>query len=269
WHRDLAEELEQADLDGRVLYGRGLTRLEQYLASMFTPIPADDLSDLWRAVNPDDADRAFESAVLGVTVDARLAALPLETVLAQVISVVRAADSMVLDQAAWREDRAWTSRFNCLVDAGLELTMRSGDVSVISKDLIVSGSLMVDSESKVTDLKVESVRAKRDDPQRRAWIRFDSPEYSAALNESARKLVERLQRSTELDPAVAEAARRAGELDPAVAEAARRAGELDPAVIEAARRAGELDPTVAEAARRATELDPSVVEAMRRATGLG
>ncbi len=113
-------------------------------------------------------------ALFGAPVDPRAGALPLDTLSAWITSCVRAADSVRFTEAARRAANAWTARFDCVVEATIEVTSTSGDVAEESKPLVIVGRIDVNGQNEVTALAIDAIDAAADDPQRRAWERADS-----------------------------------------------------------------------------------------------
>jgi len=190
WHPELAPELEAKGLTNRVFYARGLGRLEEHLLAKFAPLPDAEREELWEAVDRKELDRHLIPALFAAPVEPRAAALPLDTSSATIISSVRASEAVRLTEAARRAANTWTARFNCAMNATVEVTTSQGDVSVESKPLIISGRIDINSENEVTTLKIDAIEATADDPQRRAWERADS---SRRL---VRKLLENIDRGT-------------------------------------------------------------------------
>ncbi|MFD4295450.1 PIN domain-containing protein [Rhodococcus sp. NPDC058505] len=174
WHSELAEELDRSGLRDRVFYARGLSRLEQHLLSKFAPLSDAERDELWAAVERSELDRRLMLALFEASVDPRSAALPLDTVSATVIGCVRAANAIRFSEAARRAAGAWTARFNCEIDATVEITSMAGDVAEESKPLVVSGRIYVNADNQVAELTIEAIEAAADDPQRRAWVRADA-----------------------------------------------------------------------------------------------
>lgn len=174
WHPELVPELDSKGLIDRVFYARGLGRLEEYLLAKFAPLLDAEREELWEAVDRIELDRHLILALLAAPVEARAAALPLDTSSATIVSSVRASESVRITEAARRAANTWTARFNCAVNAAVEVTTSQGDVSVESKPLIISGRIDINSENAVTTLTIDAIEATADDPQRRAWERADS-----------------------------------------------------------------------------------------------
>ncbi|MDI6872447.1 MAG: PIN domain-containing protein, partial [Bacillota bacterium] len=222
WHSELALELDEIGLAGRVFYARSLRRLEQHLLSTFSPLSPADRDALWGTVDLNELDHHMTLALFSTPVDPRSAALPLDTTTAMVTASIRASDAVRLSEAAKRAAGAWTARFTCEVKATIEVARRSGDVAVERKPLILSGRIDLTADSHVSALTVESIKAKADDPQHRAW---DRAVAAARMGDM-------------FDPGAASAAARMGDMfDPAAASAAARMGDMfDPAAASAAAR---------------------------------
>ncbi|WP_072814929.1 PIN domain-containing protein [Rhodococcus zopfii] len=174
WHSQLTPDLASKGLTDRVFYARGLRRLEEHLLAKYAPLPDAERDELWAAVERSELDRQLMLALFGAPVDPRAGALPLDTLSAWITSCVRAADSVRFTEAARRAANAWTARFDCVVEATIEVTSTSGDVAEESKPLVIVGRIDVNGQNEVTALAIDAIDAAADDPQRRAWERADS-----------------------------------------------------------------------------------------------
>ncbi|QXU56353.1 PIN domain-containing protein [Rhodococcus sp. LW-XY12] len=174
WHSELVPELGNLGLSGRVFYARSLRRLEQHLLAKFSPLEDADRDSLWGTVDRHELDSVLLQVLLSTALDPRSAALPLDTMTARIASSVRSSDSVTLSEAAYRAGGAWTARFTCEVDAGIEVSRRSGDVELVRKRLTLAGRIELTADNQVSDVTVESIRAQEDDPQHRAWERADA-----------------------------------------------------------------------------------------------
>ncbi|NKT46012.1 DUF4935 domain-containing protein [Rhodococcus hoagii] len=184
WHSQLTPELASKGLTDRVFYARSLRRLEEHLVAKFAPLPDTERDTLWAAVERSELHDRLMSALFDAPVDPRSSALPLDTLSARITGCERAADAVQLTEAARRAASAWTARFSCTVEATIEVTHKSGDVTDMSKPLVIVGRIDVSSQNEVTGLAIDAIDAAADDPQRRAWERADAVKtfYSTLLN---------------------------------------------------------------------------------------
>ncbi|WP_238086490.1 PIN domain-containing protein [Prescottella equi] len=170
-HPDLASELDQDGTAERVRYVRSLERLEQHLAGRYDPLDDAQKSALVSSVDTASLDKAFDLQIINYRPDPEAAALPIDTISAVIITVIRKVDSLKLLDAAHRAAGTWTAQFAVDVTAGVEATSISGAIESLVKDLQASGRVTINPDGEVSELEVTALEALPGDPMSDSWKR--------------------------------------------------------------------------------------------------
>ncbi|MFD4444684.1 PIN domain-containing protein [Nocardia sp. NPDC058519] len=170
-HPDLATELADRGLSGRVEYVVKMERLIRYFESLFSPIVDTDLASLTSGLNWNLLADLFVATLAGWGLDPERAALPLETVAATVVGSGRPTEGWRFSDGAGRGEDGWTARFSVDTEIDLALLGEGSSRSIITKQVRVSGDILVSLEGEIQSLGVTSVEALPDDPMRARWER--------------------------------------------------------------------------------------------------
>lgn len=168
-HPDLRDELDTHGLEGCVRYTPSLAALVQHLAGIHLPISEDELEALISDVDSDGLQRLLEAQRM-IVVD------PIDVALTPELTGVFAdqflsTGSWAFSDAATRGSDHWTANYS--VEAVARIVASTGESlensTVISKPVLVSGTVAFSNDGQPSDLRVSSVEALPDDPYRRLF----------------------------------------------------------------------------------------------------
>ncbi|MGY4868389.1 PIN domain-containing protein [Mycolicibacterium elephantis] len=196
-HPQLIEDLETANLSGRLSYVKTLGRLRQHLAATYEALPANERGALIEALRMDEFDSRLSSALVGEVLDKASVALPVKTLEGVLEYFVTTPDTLEFVDAAKRGGGTWTAQFHLKIEASVALLLDEGDTSSIEKTLMIAGRIEAGIDGNVRDLIVSSIEAMPGDPMRRAyltrsdlafptadyaeWLKMIRPDYSEML----------------------------------------------------------------------------------------
>ncbi|SHT88651.1 PIN domain-containing protein [Mycobacteroides abscessus] len=185
FHADLDTELQVLGLAHQVKYVVSIQRLDQHIAAKFAPINAADLTQRVERISISALASRLVDASLGLQLDPRQAALPLETVLAQIIEARQPLEGWRFQEGAGRGDAGWTARFAVPTEVDIAGTVNDSapSVEVISKTIMLVGDVAISTENEVIDLAVTDGEALSDDPMRERWTRHDRLMSAAAQSD--------------------------------------------------------------------------------------
>jgi hypothetical protein len=178
-HPDLRAELHAHGLQGRVRYTLSLAALVQHLAGIHLPISEDELEALISDVDPDGLQRLLAAQRM-VVVD------PIGVALTPELTGVFAdhflsTGSWTFSDAATRGSDHWTANYS--VEAVARIAGSTGEPLdnsiVISKPVLVSGTVAFSNDGQPSDLRVSSVEALPGDPYLRLFELAQSLGFAA------------------------------------------------------------------------------------------
>lgn len=178
FHSQLRKELAERELEERVKYVAGLQSLEQHLAALHAPIAGDELNQLISSIDFDRMNLELDRRARGSRVSPSQAALSPNSVDAVVHALLTDGADWAFSDAAHRGAGHWTTQFT--VDAKLELLVlnSTGDSSVVTKTLRLSGYANFEEPSKLAALEVSDIESTPDDPDRALWERASVGSFS-------------------------------------------------------------------------------------------
>lgn len=196
FHADLNAELHALGLAHQVRYVVSIQRLDQHIAAKFAPIDDANLAQRVQSIDISALAAQLVDASFGMHLSPREAALPLETVLAQILRTQHPLDGWRFYEGAGRGDAGWTARFAVPTQVDIATTVDESPPSVEfkSKTLTLVGDIAISKENEIIDLTVTGGEAQPDDPMRETWTRHDQlmsaaarsaqlwPSYTAALD---------------------------------------------------------------------------------------
>lgn len=178
FHPELADELAEAGLSGRVRYTVNAERLEQHLAAQYAPITGTDLAQRVKNIRRDVLASLLVDILVGTVVDPESAALPIEVVNAEVVGAREPSEEWEFTEAAGRGDGGWTARF--AVDTKVDISLVSVSL-VVTKALRIFGQITVAGDGETFAIAVDSVEALPGDPMRARWTRRAQVEALTSL----------------------------------------------------------------------------------------
>ncbi|AFU02822.1 PIN domain-containing protein [Nocardia brasiliensis] len=170
-HPHLVDDLDGKELSGRVEYVVKMDRLVRKFESLFAPINEAELTRLTSEFDLDVLADLLVGSFAGFDVDPERAALPLQTVAATVVDAERSIEGWQFSDGAGRGEAGWTARFSVTSEVDVALLGDGLRTSTITKQLRVSGDILVSPDGEIENAVVTSVEALPDDPMRARWKR--------------------------------------------------------------------------------------------------
>nr|ACA50956.1 conserved hypothetical protein [Mycobacterium marinum DL240490] len=191
-HPHLLEDLDTADLSGRVSYVRTLGRLVQHLAGKYDSQPESQREALISQLNQDKFEIALAASVDRFRLNPAAAALPLKAAYGVVHAFDRDVGSLEFVDVAMRGGGEWTAQFKQPIYATVDLTDHAAETSNVDKTLNVAGRLTVGANGHVRSMIVTSIEALPDDPMLRAWRMAWDPMSDTGFAQNIRQQIDPL-----------------------------------------------------------------------------
>ncbi|MFD6103553.1 PIN domain-containing protein, partial [Nocardia salmonicida] len=170
-HPDLVDDLDGKELSGRVEYVVKMDRLVRKFESLFESITEAELARRTSEFDLNVLADLFVVSLAGLDVDPELAALPLQTVDARAVDAEKTIEGWRFSDGAGRGETGWTVRFSVTTEIDLALLGDGLSSSTVTKQLRVSGDILISPDDELQSVEVTSVEALPDDPMRARWQR--------------------------------------------------------------------------------------------------
>ncbi|MDQ1053109.1 hypothetical protein QE394_001037 [Arthrobacter sp. SORGH_AS 212] len=270
FHTDLSKELEVRGVGDRVKLVTSLQLLEQHLAALHCPIPAEVFTALTAPLDFGAMNSFLELLPSGAKISPAEVALN-PNVTEAFLSRVKTHDvPWEFIEAARRGEGRWTANYTVDVQAEMVTFTSSGASAVVTKAVRLSGFVNIKEPSEVEMIEMTSMSALPGDPDKALW---EAPRHSytdllavmqlAATGQPSQAVLDAISNAAKIQPsqAVLDAISNAAKIQPsqAVLDAISNAAKIQPsqAVLDAISNAAKIQPSQAVGRRRrpASEAD--------------